>query len=131
MLLWLVTVEAVEKALKMKERIDRFYLVFQEHQVECHPDLVTMACIDDTVDMKLVKKYLTVDAWKAVESVMKAKTRSKIYSCGVCKHKLGKQSISCDGCLNWFDFKCVGLNAAPKANHWFYRDCRAMYATTQ
>jgi hypothetical protein len=47
MLSRLVTVEAVEKALKTKERME-------EHQVECHPVLVTMACIDDAVDMKLV-----------------------------------------------------------------------------
>ena len=55
MLSWFVGFEEVETALKTKKRIE-------ENQVECHPDLVPSACMEDAVDMKLVRKYFTVHA---------------------------------------------------------------------
>ncbi len=108
MLSWFVAADEVDKALKARERIE-------EHQVECHPELVPSACIDDLVDIKLVRKYFTADAWTAVENVVKAKAKSKIYTCGICMHKLGKQSIGCDGCLKWFDFKMCCAESSTKS----------------
>lgn len=122
MLSWFVAPDEVETALKNREKL-------KPYQVQCHPDSVPSACIDDAVDMSLVKKFFTAEAWRVVEVVMKAKADSNIYSCGICSHTLGSESISCDTCLKWFDFKCVGIKTSPKALHWFCRDCRSLYAT--
>ena len=57
------------------------------------PDLVLMACINNVVEVKCIRKYFTVDAWKSVHRVVTAEAKNKVYSCGVCDHKLGKQSV--------------------------------------
>ena|SRR6218665_3911295 len=116
---WFVNYDEVEKALKERQRIE-------EHHVQCHPDLVPSASIDDVVDVKTVRKFFTPDAWRAVENVLKAKAKCKIFTCGICFNKLGKQSVCCDSCLKWFDFKCVALKAAPKVVHWYCRGCRSL-----
>lgn len=77
--------------------------------MECHPELVLSACIDDVGDVKSVRKLLTP---VAAENVLKANTKCKIFPCSTCLNELGKQSVCCDSCLKWFDFKCVALKEA-------------------
>lgn len=122
MLSWFVAADEVDIALTMKQPI-------RLTQMQCHADLIPRACIDAAVDMRLVRKYFTDDAWEAVEAVLTAKAKSKLYTCGFCNHKLGKQSVACDSCLKWYDFKCVALKTAPKASRWFCRDCRSLYSS--
>lgn len=122
MLSWFVAATEVESALKKEYKID-------EDQVQCRPELVPSACIEEEVDMPLVRHYFTDRAWQAVEVVMSAKSNSDVHTCGACRHTLGVQSVGCDCCLRWFDFKCVGLKAAPKASRWFCRGCRASFTS--
>ena len=35
------------------------------------------------------------------------------------------ESISCDSCLEWYHWKCVGLSKPPKAKYWFCCFCYA------
>lgn len=122
MLSWLVAATDVESALKKQRKID-------EDQVQCRPELVPSACIDEEVDMRLIRQYFADRAWQAVEVIMNVKAKSDVYKCGACRNKLGVQSVGCDSFLRWFDFKCVALKAAPKASRWFCRGCQALYSS--
>lgn len=119
MLSWFVAREDLQAATKRVRKIT-------EDQVQSNPDLVPSACIDETVDMRAVRKFFTDSAWQVVEAVLTTKSLDNVYTCGSCLNALGAQSVSCDGCLLWFDFKCVALKAAPKASRWFCLECRSI-----
>ena len=46
----------------------------KEH-VECRPERITDAVVDENVDVHLIRKYFTYDAWLLVEQVVKRKQK--------------------------------------------------------
>lgn len=96
----------------------------QEDMVECQPERITNAIIDESVDVHLVRRYFSNDAWRIVEDVLQQKKALDVWTCRECYHNLDEgQSIACDSCLEWFHFKCVGLINQPKTKNWFCRRC--------
>ena len=118
---WFVEKELVDKAVRMRQLIE-------EEDVECKPENVSDAVADETVDICLVRKYFTVDAWMLVEDVVQRKSDKMFWTCRSCYHDLHSEAaIICDACLLWYHFKCVGLSTLPKSKNWF---CRSCYAET-
>ena len=66
MLLWFVDKKVAEMALNQGVLID-------EKDVECRPERITDAVVDENVDVHLVRKYFTYNAWLLVEQVLKRK----------------------------------------------------------
>ena len=88
--------------------------------VEVQPELVANAVIDKNVDIHLIHKYFTDDAWLLVMDVIEQKHNIPMYVCKFCSHDLHKlPSILCDHCLNWFHIQSVGLKQNPKTRYWF------------
>lgn len=98
--------------------------LIEEDDVECMPEKIPCSVLDENVDIYLVRRYFTSDAWKIVEDVMKNKAEINAWQCTTCQHDLhSKESIICDCCLQWYHFSCVGLTKMPKRKNWFCRSC--------
>ena len=116
---WFVDATVADRAIKLHNLIE-------EEDVECKPELVADAVADENVDIHLVRKYFTSDAWMLVAEAVKHKLKKMVWTCHACFHDLRtEQSIGCDSCLLWFHFKCVGLTTLPKSRNWFCRSCFA------
>ena len=98
--------------------------IITEECVECRPERVPNSCLDENVDIYLIKKHLAFDAWQVILQIVERKRENKDWFCTVCSHDLQeKTSILCDCCLCWFHISCVGLRKVPKQKEWFYRFC--------
>ena len=104
-------------------------ILIGEDDVECQPDKIPSAIIDENVDIYQVRKYFSQDAWCLLEHVVSQKAKNMTWMCTVCYHDLhspgAEPSVICDACLRWYHFSCVGLLKQPKAKQWFCRPCRA------
>ena len=122
---WLVDKEVAGQALKKD-------ILIEEDRVECRPEKVSDAICDENVDIHLVRKCFTHDAWLVLENMLSQKTHRMTWVCNVCYHDLHAESsgpsVICDCCLKWFHFTCVGIVKQPKATNWF---CRSCYAATK
>ena len=100
--------------------LKRAVLVEEEH-VECRPEIITDAVVDENVDVHLIHKYFTCDAWLLVEQVLKRKQKKMTWCCNFCHGDLHVKTsghlIVCESCLLWFHFTCVGLSKQPKTKN--------------
>ena len=72
----------------------------QEEDVECKPERLPDSVVDENVDVHLVRKYFTADAWMLVQEVVQQKSATMIWMCRSCYHDLhSERSIVCDSCL--------------------------------
>ena len=116
MLGWFVDKPVVDSALQGK--------LIEEEEVECRPEKVPNALLDENVDVNLIRRCFTDDAWLIVDSVVKQKSKHTNWICQSCNHDLAEHpSIICDCCLQWYHFCCVGLTRQPKRKQWFCRPC--------
>lgn len=114
---WLVEKNVAEKAMKND-------ILIEENDVECRPERVPDSIADENVDIFLVRRMFTQDAWAIVEDMYKLKTKKMNWMCSICYHDLPEdQSIVCDSCLLWHHFKCCGITKRPKTKTWFCRRC--------
>lgn len=56
-----------EKAIQSQSLIE-------EEDVECRPEKISNAVLDENVDVYLVRNYFTADAWMVVEDTVKRKS---------------------------------------------------------
>ena len=122
MLLWFVDKKVAELALKQA-------VLIEEEHVECRPERITDAVVDENVDIHLIRKYFTYDAWLLVEQVLTRKKKKMTWICKICHQDLHAKtsgpSIICESCLLWYHFTCAGLSKQPKTKNWFCRSCYA------
>ena len=98
--------------------------LIEEEEVEVCPEKLPDAAIDENVDVHLVRKYFTSDAWLLVKDVLQRKQENPVFICKSCFHDLHQEaSIVCDHCLSWSHIRCVGLKGQPKTKNWFCRKC--------
>ncbi len=97
--------------------------LIEEHEVESRPEYVSNAILDDKVDLLLVQRFFTYDAWEAVEQMVKIKSVRPVWFCPTCNKKVVNNGIVCDCCLQWQHMNCAGLCNAPKSKHWFCSKC--------
>jgi len=75
----------------------------EEDQIEIIPERVTASCLDENVCLSSCGKYLTTDAWLALEGVVAAIANNPCYNyfCGRCINPIDdtENSILCDSCL--------------------------------
>jgi len=80
--------------------------------------------LDENVDVKLIRRFFSHNAWLLVEEVVALKKKKKVYLCKYCSQDADDlPSLACDHYLSWFHMKCLGLKKEPK--YWFCRDCYA------
>ena len=98
--------------------------LIEEEEVETRPEKLADGLIDENVDINLVRRFFTADAWLLVEQSMECMKKSRRYVCEVCFRDLDEQeSIACDLCLKWAHLACVGLTKSPKRKYWYCRKC--------
>ena len=118
---WLVGKEWTDAALKGR--------LIEEEEVECIPENVSNSIVDENVDINIVNKYFTSDAWLLVQQVQQLKRHNTAsWTCHSCSGILEDEqlrSVCCEACLNWYHFKCAGLVRKPKMKNWFCRQCYA------
>ena len=104
-------------------------VLIEEEHVECRPERITDAIIDENVDVHLIRKYFTYTAWLLVGQVLKRKQKKMTWVCNICNQDLHAKtsgpSFICESCLLWFHFAYVGLSKQPKTKNWFCRSCYA------
>ena len=109
---WVVDKEVVQQAIKNS-------ILIEEEQVECRPEKIPDSIADENVDICLVRRYFSCDAWLVLENVLQQKQKM-IWTCAlifILKHQL---SVIC---LLWYHFSCVALKKQPKGKVWFCRQC--------
>jgi hypothetical protein len=98
--------------------------LIEEENVEVCPEKLPDGVVDENVDVHLIRKYFTNDAWLLVMDVIQQKQRDPVFVCKCCFHDLHDEpSIVCDHCLLWYHIRCVGLKRGPKSKHWFCCTC--------
>ena len=109
MLSWFVDKCVAESALHGK--------LIEENEVECCPEKVPNALLDENVNINLIQLCFIDDAWMIVDSVLQQKVQRPNWLYHSCNHNLAKQpSIIRDSCLQWNHLQCVGLSGhAAKA----------------
>ncbi len=113
---WLLDQECIRPVLNGK--------LVEEDMVECRPEKISNAIIDENVDIHLVRRYFSNDAWLLVQDVVRRKKETDVWTCAVCYHNLDQgESIICESCLEWHHFNCVGITRQPKSKNWFCRKC--------
>ena len=118
MLKWFVDEKTAETSIKNPNQL------IEEEDVEVRPEKLPDAILDENVDVHLIRKFFSQDAWLLVTEVVKQKQDKPLYVCLYCLHDLGEApSIVCDHCLSWCHLKCVGLKHEPKMKHWYCRSC--------
>lgn len=119
MLKWFIDNDKVEDILKRHSEL------VSEEEVEVRPENLPDAVLDENVDVCLIRRFFTDDAWLAVmDAVEVKKAKSVIYVCKICYHDLHQHpSIVCDHCLSWYHIHCAGLKREPKSKFWFCRKC--------
>lgn len=120
MLGWFVNAPVMEAAIKCSSNL------IEEKDVEVKPELLPDAVIDENIDVHLIRKYFTIDAWDLLISVVEEKRKNPVFICKTCLHDLAESlSIACDHCLSWSHISCVGLKQRPKSHYWYCRKCHA------
>ena len=66
--------------------------LIEEKFVECRPEKVSAAVLDDNVDVNLVRRYFSHDAWLVVD-VIERKKDMDLWICNVCQHELDGDNI--------------------------------------
>ena len=90
------------------------------------PERLPDAVLDENVDVNLIRKFFTHDAWLVVMDVVGQKRSKAVYVCKHCYHDLDEElSIIFDHCLSWHHLKCVGLKQPPKSKNWYCRVCHS------
>ena len=123
MLKWIVNTKTVKAVLRKPGSC-----LIQEEQVEVHPENLPDVILDENVDVHLIKRYFSNDAWLVVKDVVSQKCSNPLYTCKICHHDLGEsQSIVCDHCLSllelqdlMFIIKCL---QDPNNNMEIYKIC--------
>ena len=99
MLGWLVDREVVTAVLKDPKQL------IQEISVEVQLDNLPDAVLDENVDIQLIHRYFSNDAWLLGQDVI---SRNPVYTCKICYQSVHHfLSIVCEHCLTWFHMKCV------------------------
>ena len=70
MLEWFVSSAVVKKCLTSDELII-------EECVECRPERVLNSCLDENVDIFLIKKHFQFDAWQVILQIVERKKENK------------------------------------------------------
>ena len=119
MLQWFVEESFATAALNNTRQL------IEEEKVEVCPDKLPDAVVDENVDVHLIRKYFTNDAWLLVMDVVQQKQQNPVFVCKYCFHDLHEEpSIVCDHCLSWSHIRCVGLKQGPKSKHWYCCKCQ-------
>ena len=95
MLKWLVDDEVLESALNG--------VLIEEESVECRPKVMRNAVLDENIDIFLIWKYFTNDAWLLATDMLERKKEVPVWICRVCKHDFHSEaSIICELSLTWY-----------------------------
>ncbi len=90
MLKWFVDGDIAEACIKNPNRLA------EEEDVEVKPEKLPHAVLDENVDVNLIRRFFSQDAWLLVEEVVKQKGNNPVYTCRYCSHDLGEDhSIEC------------------------------------
>ncbi|XP_043271633.1 uncharacterized protein [Venturia canescens] len=132
-LYWLADASLAKSALYEGRMIEK-------EEVETRPEKLSHALIDDEVNVAIVEKYFTNEAWQLIKKAIDSKKKQNVYHCGKCSVNLDdtvdsvdssvdgsiidkKTSIGCDYCLIWYHLSCVSLKKKPKTKFWKCPKC--------
>ena len=66
-----------------------------EEEVECRPERIPNAVLDENVDVCLVHCHISSDAWLLTDSVVKQKLKNTTSTCQMCFHDLHTEEAIC------------------------------------
>ena len=79
MLRWFVDNEIMKAAIKNSKTF-----LIEELSVEARPEKIPDAVLDENVDIHIIRKYFTQDAWLLLEDVVQQKQKSQSFICRSC-----------------------------------------------
>lgn len=107
----------------LKDVLTKIRLI-EESDLSAKPEDLPNQCIDNNVDLNLIKEYFSEDAFEMLCQTVAIKRANCVWYCSLCNKLLEQNpSIGCDGCLCWYHNICVGLQKPPKYRYWFCKVC--------
>ena len=79
MLQWFVEKKIALAVLDGKQMIE-------QNEVQISPEKITDAVLDKNIDIHLIRKYFSRDAWQTVIGAVKLKTENRFFACKCCNH---------------------------------------------
>jgi hypothetical protein len=121
MLQWFVEKKIALAVLDGKQMIE-------QNEVQISPEKITDAVLDKNIDIHLIRKYFSRDAWQTVIGAVKLKMANCFFTCKCCNHDADESpSVLCELCLCWYHLCCVALKSQPKVRYWYCRSCIGVY----
>ena len=107
---WFVGKDYTTKAIK-----DNF--IISEELVEQRPELVFSSCLNSLVNIEIIRKRCTTEAWKAIEMVYGEKRRNPIHIYETCTLDADTKeaSVMCSSCLEWQHLVMRKTETLPKS----------------
>ena len=62
--------------------------LIEEEHIECRPEKVSDAVLDENVDVTLIRKYFSYDGWRLCEQMLSQKARKMKWKCNSFHHNL-------------------------------------------
>lgn len=120
MLLWFLDEETASDTLK------HGYCV-QERDISVMCRSLSSGALDTRAPILTLKKYFSRGAWSKVTELMKKKKEQGLWICPKCDieddHSI--KMISCDLCLEWYHWPCVGISKkSVPTGDWFCESCK-------
>lgn len=121
MLLWFVSADIRHNALLNGYTI-------QVTDVQCTAETLPSGALDSRAPLKSIRRYFCSEAWDAVQAAIRAKKNNDLWYCKKCGQDDdgSLKMISCDLCLEWFHWQCVGLtrHKVTGKSPWFCASCQ-------
>ena len=93
MLQWFVEKKIALAVLDGKQMIE-------QNEVQISPEKITDAVLDKNIDIHLIRKYFSRDAWKTVTGAVKQKMANCFFTCKCSNHDADESpSVLCELCL--------------------------------
>lgn len=75
----------------------------------------------DIFNIKIIRSACSVEAYAQLENLTEAFYKTNKWQCGKCQQIIKGQSVLCDICLTWFDYKCVNYKECADEDYVCYK----------
>ena len=103
--------------------------IIQVNDVQCTPDSLASGALDSRAPIRSLKHYFAPEAWQLIQTLVREKKEKGLWYCKLCdvQDDGTLKMVSCDLCLEWYHWQCVGLNKTmiSKKCPWLCTSCKS------
>ena len=103
--------------------------MIEQNEIQISPEKITDAILDKNIDIHLIRKYFSRDAWQTVIGAVKLNMANCYFTCKCCNYDADESpSVLCELCLCCMALSLLcGTKSQPKVRYWYCRSCIGVY----